>query len=409
MFSDEPGDAARYWLACLAAEGRREHSPSRWHSPESGAAPVLGRRAGSRPFAVVVGIVAALAFPHVDATRSDPPLPEPTSTHSAAVPTGPQTIHGLLAQREGFGRKVHGGSKGRVVRVRTGADSGPGSLRRAVSGNRPAWIVFDRDMKIRLRRPLLVGSNKTIDGRSKHVTISAPGQGGLQLVGVSNVIIESLRLTHFGHVTQTKNNDPDEAIHLQHARKVWIDHNDLSRAGDKLVSVSGGSRHITISWNHFHHQEQVMQIGNQTTQDADAAQTVTIDHNFFDRTGYRNPVVSYGRAHVYNNYYLDWRLYAVRSERVAQVLLENNVFEGGRSRRVSLTTVQGDGCNDYGTRCDERDGYLRDEGNLTTDTRHIRDSEPELVFDPSLNYPYSAEPADNAMAERVATWAGPAR
>jgi pectate lyase len=311
------------------------------------------------------------------------------------VASRPQPVKALLAQREGFARKTRGGSMGPVVHVTSNADSGPGSLRRAVSGNRPAWIVFDRDMKIDLKTPLRVGSNKTIDGRSKRVTLSAPGQ--------------SLRLTRFGDVTQTKNNDLDDAIHLQHARKVWIDHNDLSRAGDKLVAVSGGSRHITISWNHFHHQEQVVQIGTQTTQVADARQTVTLDHNFFDRTGYRNPVVSYGKAHVYNNYYLNWRLYAVRSERVAQMFLENNVFDGGRSRRVSLTTVQGDGCNDYGTRCDSRDGYLRAEGNLTMDSRHIRESQPELVFDPSRHYPYCAEPADSALAERVATGAGPAR
>ena len=151
----------------------------------------------------------------------------------------------------------------------------------------------------------------------------------------------------------------------------------------------------------------MIQIGNQTTQVADAAQTVTLDHNFFDKTGYRNPVVSYGKAHVYNNYYLDWDLYAVRSQRVAEVFLENNVFEGGRSGRVSLTTVHGNGCNDNGTRCDPRDGYLRAQGNLTTDTRHIRESEPELVFDPSRHYPYFAEPADSGLAERVASGAGP--
>ena len=162
-----------------------------------------------------------------------------------------------------------------------------------------------------------------------------------------------------------------------------------------------------MSWNHLHDQEQVIQIGNQTTQEADAAQTATLHHNFFDRTGYRNPVVSYGRAHVYNNYYLDWRLYAVRSERVAQLLLENNVFDGGRNPRVSLVTVQGDGCNDSGTRCDARDGYLRAEGNLTDNTRRIRESEPGLVFDPSRLYDYSAETADRDLAERVESGAGP--
>ena len=70
-------------------------------------------------------------------------------------------------------------------------------------------------------------------------------------------------------------------------------------------------------------------------------------------------------------------------------------------------TVQGDGCNDSGTRCDERDGYLRAEGNLTDKTRRIRESEPTLVFDPSQLYDYSAETADRGLAERVESGAGP--
>jgi pectate lyase len=358
-------------------------------------------------FVLVGALIVALAFWRVDRTDNGPALPEPTSTPTHPKPTGPPTVEGLLAQRGGFGRDVKGGSEGPVVHVTTDADSGQGSLRAAVSGDGPAWVVFDKDMTIDLKTPLPVGSNKTIDGRSKDVTITGHGHAGLELLDVSNVIIESLTLTDFGDVTQTKNNDLSDAIHLEGAKGVWIDHNDLSKAGDKLVAVSGGSGDVTISWNHLHDQEQVIQVGNQTTQDADTAQTVTLDHNFFDKTGYRNPVVSYGKAHVYNNYYLDWRLYAVRSERVAQVFLENNVFEGGRSERVTLVTVQGDGCNDNGTRCDSRDGYLRSEGNLTSDTRHIRESEPQLVFDPSEFYSYSAEPASKGLAEEVAKGAGP--
>ena len=356
---------------------------------------------------VVVALVVGLAVWHVNQSGSEPPLPEPTASPTHHKPTGPPTVEGLLAEREGFGQDVKGGSEGPVVHVTTDADSGPGSLREAVSGDEPAWIVFDKDMTINLATGLPVGSNKTIDGRSKDVTITGHGHPGLELLGVSNVIIESLTLTDFGDVTQTKNNDLSDAIHLEGAKGVWIDHNDLSSTGDKLVAVSGGSRDVTISWNHLHDQEQVIQIGNQTTQDADAVQDVTLDHNFFDKTGYRNPVVSYGKAHVYNNYYLDWRLYAVRSERVAQMFLENNVFEAGRNDRVTLTTVEGDGCNDNGTRCDSRDGYLRAVGNFTVDTRHIRESEPQLVFDPSDYYSYSAEPADKGLAERVADGAGP--
>ena len=357
----------------------------------------------------VVAFIVALAFLRLQGRGGGPDLPDPLGSppQSQSKPTEPPTMEGLLSQRAGFGGKVRGGRDGVVARVTTDADSGPGSLREAVTGDQPVWIVFDRDMRIDLSTPLRVGSNKTIDGRARKVVISAPGQPGLELIGVSNVIIESLTLTDFGDVAKTAQNDLPDAIHLEGATGVWIDHNDLSKAGDKLIAISGGSQEVTVSWNHLHDQEQVIQIGNQANQDLDAAQTVTLHHNFFDRTGYRNPVVSYGKAHVYNNYYLDWRLYAVRTERVAQLYLENNIFESGRNRRVVLVVPQGDGCNDKGTRCDSRAGFLRAEGNLAIGTRAIRDSNPERVFDPSANYAYSAEPADRGLAERVAAGTGP--
>ena len=336
-----------------------------------------------------------------------PPTSGPTSAPATPSPTGPPTVQGLLDQRLGFGAQVTGGADGPKVRVTTDADSGPGSLREAVAGDQPAWIVFKEDMTITLDSPLVVGSNKTIDGRGRDIEITAPGQTGIQLTDVSNVIIESLTLRDFGDVELTDKNNLPDAINLDHASEIWIDHNDLSVAGDKLIAVTNGSANITVSWNHLHDQEQVFQIGNQTTQDADAAQSVTVHHNFFDHPGYRSPVISYGRAHVFNNYYLDWQTYAVRSERVAQLFLESNVFVGSRSARAVLTTVQGDGCNDNGTRCDDRDGFLRAVGNLTEGARKIRDSSPDEVFDPAAAYAYAAETADQALADRVAAGAGP--
>ena len=376
------------------------------------------RRVLAAVAAGVILLVVAVLVVIWAATRGDdgrpgdggppPPSGPPTTSSPTATPTGPPTVQGLLDQRVGFGAQVTGGRGGRKVHVTTNADSGPGSLREAVTGDRPAWVVFDKDMTIRLDSPLVVGSNKTIDGRARQVEITAPGQSGFELTNVSNVIIESLTLSNFGDVELTDQNNLPDAIHLDNASGVWIDHNDLSVAGDKLIAILNGSTDVTVSWNHLHDQEQVIQIGNQTTQDADAAQTVTVHHNFFDHPGYRSPVVSYGRAHVFNNYYLDWKTYAVRSERVAQLFLENNVFVGGRSAKAALTTVQGDGCNDSGTRCDDRDGFLRSEGNVTSEgTRKIRESSPEEVFDPSDLYAYEAETADQAMADLVAAGAGP--
>jgi pectate lyase len=332
------------------------------------------------------------------------PAGSPSASTSAAG-----GADGLLAERVGFGRGVTGGAAAaQQVVVSSDADSGPGSLRAAVAGNAPKWIVFDRDMTIHLAGGVPVGSNTTIDGRGRHIELSGHGVEGLDLINSSNVIVESLTLHDFGDTAKTAQNDPFDAIHLQHATGVWIDHNDLSTAGDKLISVEDGSTDITVSWNHFHDQEQVFQIGDLAQAQADAAQTVTVHHNYFDRTGYRNPVISYGKAHVYDNYYRDWRLYGVRADRLAQMYLEDNIFDAGRSRKAAYINTGGDGCNDAKTRCDNRPGSIKAVGNLLQNRARIATgADTAAVFDPHSIYPYTAEPATARLATEIASHAGP--
>lgn len=327
----------------------------------------------------------------------------------AAEPSQPPTngVAQLLSERGGYGGQVTGGAAGPVVHVTTAAEQGPGSLRAAVAGDAPRWVVFDGDYSIRLTSGLRVGRNKTIDGRGRNVTISGPRTDGLLLVDTSNVIVNDLTMRDFGDVTRTDQNDTPDAIHLERARGVWLHRLRLSHAGDKLIAISGGSDAITVDRSHFFDQEQVFQIGNQATADSLAPPTVTIDHNFFDRTGYRNPVVSYGRAHIYNNYFLDWKNYAVRSQRDAQVYLENNVFVGGRSQKAAVTTAVGDGCNDAHTRCDTRPGLLVAVGNSVQNAK-ISQERPSLVFRPSAAYRYTPSSADAVLVRSLLATVGPA-
>lgn len=312
----------------------------------------------------------------------------------------------LMSARTGFGASVEGGYLGEVVQVTSDGDAGPGSLREAVAGDEPKWVRFDEDMTITLESPIQVGSNTTVDGRGRAVTITGPGVAGLILDEATDVILTNLTLRGFGDPGGTENNDPDDAVLITGSERIWIDHSDLSEAADKLIAVSAGSRDITISWNHFHDQEQVVQIGNQATAGA-GEQTVTLHHNYFDRTGYRNPVASHARVHVYNNVYEDWRLYAVRSQRQAQVLLERNVFLAGRSTRATSDQPGGNGCNDAGTRCDNSPGLLRAIENLTLGGAVIEELSPGDVFDPADEYEYVAEPAVPALTDEVRAGAGP--
>ncbi|GJN35670.1 hypothetical protein PR202_gb24465 [Eleusine coracana subsp. coracana] len=79
----------------------------------------------------------------------------------------------------GFGRAAIGGKDGKVYVVTDPSDNPanpePGTLRYGIVQDEPLWITFARDMTIRPKKDLLVGSHKTIDGRGADVVV---GDGG---------------------------------------------------------------------------------------------------------------------------------------------------------------------------------------------------------------------------------------
>lgn len=346
---------------------------------------------------------------------ADPRLPRTTSTQvpRAAPSTGPLPVPGAalppLSPATGFASGVTGGAGGTLYRVTSAEDSperpAPGTLRYGLRRGGPTWIVFDRDLTIRLRAPLPVPSDTTLDGRGRAVELTGHGVAGLHVYDAKNVIIENLTLHDFGDVARTRVNDPDDAIDLQRSSLVWIDHCSLSVAGDKLISTEEGGAGLTFSWNHFSHQEQTVQVGAMATAYADLDATVTLHHNWFDHVGYRLPVVQYAKAHVFDNYLDSWSVSAVRSERLAQIHLESNVFRAAGSPRAAVVEPA-QTCNDDRSFCDGRPGFLTSVGNLVEGTAFIRTTPAGSVFDPRSAYPYTAEPATLSLAVRVSNGAG---
>lgn len=81
----------------------------------------------------------------------------------------------------GFGRDAIGGRDGELYVVIDASDADavnprPGTLRHAVIQTEPLWIVFARDMTIRLSQELLINSYKTIDGRGHEVRAGNPNR-----------------------------------------------------------------------------------------------------------------------------------------------------------------------------------------------------------------------------------------
>ncbi|OIW15075.1 hypothetical protein TanjilG_08562 [Lupinus angustifolius] len=152
------------------------------------------------------------------------------------------------------------------------------------------WITFQRDMVIRLVRPLLVSSFTTIDGRGVDVHIAH--NACLMIFKATDIIIHGLRIHHCkpqapgmvmgpnGKVMPLGKVDGD-AIRLVTASKIWIDHNTLYNCQDGLLDVTRGSTDVTVSNNWFRFQDKVMLLGHDDGYIRDQNMKVTVVYNHF--------------------------------------------------------------------------------------------------------------------------------
>ncbi|KAJ0989406.1 hypothetical protein J5N97_007762 [Dioscorea zingiberensis] len=194
----------------------------------------------------------------------------------------------------GFGNMALGGKQGRIYVVTDPSDDAvnpkPGTLRYGVIQVQPLWIIFSKNMIIRLKNELIMNSFKTIDGRGVKVEI---GYGPcITIQGVSHVIIHGLGIhackpgkpgmvrsspTHVGR----RGGSDGDGIVIFGSSHVWIDHCSLSNAYDGLIDVIHGSTAITISNNFFSNHDKVMLFGHKDGFTADKKMKVTVAFNRF--------------------------------------------------------------------------------------------------------------------------------
>ncbi|PSS33048.1 Pectate lyase 2 precursor [Actinidia chinensis var. chinensis] len=212
----------------------------------------------------------------------------------------------------------------------------PGTLRYGATVIRgKVWITFQRDMNIKLEKPLLVSSYTAIDGRNANVEIS--DGACITLQKVNNVIIHGLRIHHCRSQPPGQVMGPDgiqnlghidgDAIRLVSSSKVWLDHNTLYSCQDGLIDVTRGSTDVTISNNWFREQNKVMLLGHDDGYLRDKNMKVTVAFNYFGPDCHqRMPRVRHGYAHVVNNLYQGWGLYAIGGSMNPSVTSESNLF-----------------------------------------------------------------------------------
>jgi pectate lyase len=184
-----------------------------------------------------------------------------------------------------------------------------------------------------------VASNKTIIGVGSGSGLTGCG---FKINDVNNVIIRNLKIAKVK--AGTGNGD---AIHVDGATHLWIDHNDLSSdttSGtdyyDGLIDITHAGDYITVSWNYEHDHIKCNLLGHS---DSNASEDtghlrVTYHHNYFRNCDQRGPRVRFGNpVHVYNNYYYNSGTYGVASTCGAGVYAERNYFENTPNTVVNQT------------------------------------------------------------------------
>ncbi|MER5278095.1 pectinesterase family protein [Streptomyces sp. NPDC002809] len=281
---------------------------------------------------------------------------------------------------------TYGGRGGRTVTVRTLAD-----LEKYATATEPYVIVVAAAIAMDPKgKEIKVASDKTIigSGTSGHIV----GGGFFLGQGVHNVIIRNLTIRDsYAGIWNDKDHDWD-AIQMDGAHHVWIDHNDLRNMADGLIDSRKDTTYLTVSWNRLQHDNKAFGIGWTENTTAD----ITIHHNWFHETEQRNPSTdNVAHAHLYNNYLQDdpgtdiTASYGNYARGHTDMVLENSYFEGLKNpvtRDGTATLVQ--------------------RGSIFAGTSGRNESGGGTSFDPHASYAYTLDSAAEVPA-LVKAGAGP--
>ncbi|MED6110225.1 hypothetical protein PIB30_041029 [Stylosanthes scabra] len=255
----------------------------------------------------------------------------------------------------GFGRNTIGGMNGEFYIVTDPSDDDlldpkPGTLRYAVTRDRPLWIIFSRNMIITLQQELLVNSDKTIDGRGADIHVCR-GRG-ITVNFAKNVIIHGIKIYDIQHgdggiirygegeksVHRRTRSDGD-GISIYGSSDVWVDHVSMRNCEDGLIDAISESTAITISNSHFTDHNKVMLFGADDSDVKDKIMQVTVAFNHFGkRLVQRMPRCRFGFFHLVNNDYTHWEKYAIGGSMHPIIISEGNRFMASNDSNTKEVT-----------------------------------------------------------------------
>ncbi|CAI9632479.1 unnamed protein product [Alternaria burnsii] len=185
-----------------------------------------------------------------------------------------------------------------------------------------------------------ISSDKTIIGK----TGSSLTGIGLTILGQKNVIVRNMKISKVPAAY-------GDGTTIQLSTNVWVDHCDYSGdesvgkdTYDGLVDLSHAADFVTISNTYFHNHSKGTLVGHS---DKNAAEDtghlrVTYANNHFYRVNSRGPLLRFGTAHIFNNYYNEQST-GVNSRMGAQALVQSTVFENSGKKMVYTESSAEDG------------------------------------------------------------------
>ncbi len=255
-----------------------------------------------------------------------------------------------------------GGNSGRVIRVTTLADNGPGSLRAALEAEGPRRVVFDVAGEIWPQSTLLIRSpHLTVDGG----TAPSPGisiMGQRIRIRTHDVILRHLRL-RIGARADGFDPQNRDALAIDGGNSaedasynVLIENCSFAWAVDENVQIWGRfNRNIVIrrsiiaeALNRSIHPKGPHSMGMIV---GPGIQDVVISENIFAHNALRNPVISGGASAaiinnlVYGAQFNAFHLYPHREGGPSRITLAGNLVIAGPTTRPRLPAF-GQGFNE---------------------------------------------------------------
>jgi pectate lyase len=178
-----------------------------------------------------------------------------------------------------------------------------------------------QDTLVVLVHGIIVGSqNIRVKSHKKIIGISGAQLDGfgLRLLGVREITVQNISFI----------NALEDAIEMDQAKRIWIDHCYFTGAADELVSVTHATDSITISWSVFSEHAKALLIGHSDKNESEDKGTmhVTLYANWFDGINGQAPRVRFGNVHIVNNLYTNIGEYAVASTMGAKVSLDHSAM-----------------------------------------------------------------------------------